>query len=99
MAEQRKKLIEINIKMALLCDTAYKRKHDLQLWQGLQMMRHLRYKKQESLQRPCFLKIDFASHNQDYQNNYKIINLLNQMLVYGEKTINSESHMDSKCNR
>ncbi|CAD8139020.1 unnamed protein product [Paramecium pentaurelia] len=82
-AEQRKKLVQLNLQVARLCEKAYMKKHQIHLKQGLKFMKELRLRKNEGIQR-C------EDTRQVYQE-YRILLLL---ISYGEKVVNQE--LDAK---
>ncbi|CAD8132504.1 unnamed protein product [Paramecium pentaurelia] len=82
-AEQRKKLVQLNLQVARLCEKAYMKKHQIHLRQGLKFMKELRLRKNEGIQ--CC-----EDTRQVYQE-YRILLLL---ISYGEKVVNQE--LDAK---
>ncbi|KAM3131361.1 hypothetical protein pb186bvf_016543 [Paramecium bursaria] len=82
-AQERKKIVQLNLQVIKLCEQAYQLKHTIHLQQGLQFMKELRMRKKEMQ----------VIQNDRYRV-YLQYKFLMMLISYGEKTVNQE--LDAK---
>ncbi|CAD8145311.1 unnamed protein product [Paramecium pentaurelia] len=99
-AESKKRLIELNLELANLCDQAYQEKRNVQIKLAIKKMKDKNKQKQQTNDQIYFRRTQTYDDQDDedvseyQQEQNQIANIMTQIINFAEKTLNNEVEIE-----
>ncbi|CAD8067740.1 unnamed protein product [Paramecium primaurelia] len=101
-AESKKRLLELNLELANICDQAYLEKRNVQVKLAIKKMRDKTRKRQYHNTKFIYRRVqtlDDQDEDEDNQNEYQqelntIVNIMTQIINFAEKTLNNAAEVE-----
>ncbi|CAK77798.1 unnamed protein product (macronuclear) [Paramecium tetraurelia] len=101
-AESKKRLLELNLELANICDQAYLEKRNVQVKLAIKKMRDKTRRRQYHNTKYIYRRVqtlDDQDEDEDNQNEYQqelnnIVNIMTQIINFAEKTLNNAAEVE-----
>ncbi|CAD8058435.1 unnamed protein product [Paramecium primaurelia] len=101
-AESKKRLLELNLELANICDQAYQEKRNVQVKLAIKKLRNKTRKRQYHNTISIYRRVqtlDDQDEDEDNQNEYQqelnnIVNIMTQIINFAEKTLNNAAEVE-----
>ncbi|CAK77234.1 unnamed protein product (macronuclear) [Paramecium tetraurelia] len=101
-AESKKRLLELNLELADVCDQAYLEKRNVQVKLAIKKMRDKTKKRQHHNTKYIYRRVQTLNdqdEDEDNQNEYQqelntIVNIMTQIINFAEKTLNNSAEVE-----